>query len=262
MRLRWPSAVAAAAEWDNLGRVVNWRAAFIWITVAAVVGAFFSQVFDWEWVRNGILIAWVVLVLLVMMTRGMRWTSALIFASGLALLGAMVSQLEGSSAGRSWFLLAWAVSLLPVAISLFSHPMRSPAWGVFVGFWGVVGALWLIVIQILAVTGLVSGGQAYALPAAWPLGLLGIWFLVASILGFGGEGFPRLVDLLGVLAGAGLLAISISTWTYASADVTREAGLYAAVTYILWAIGLGWVFWGTQHVTHRFRGRATERAVV
>ena len=238
------------------------RSALIWTTVGAAVSAFVSQLLGWEWVRNGIFIAYVVLVLLLMMTRGMRWTSFLTFLSAASLLGAVIAQLAGWIDVRAWFLLAWAVLVLPVAIGLFSHPMRAPSWGVFVGFWGVVGALWLIVIQILAVTGLVSSGQAYALPAAWPLGLLGIWFLVASILGFGGEGFPRLVDLLGVLAGAGLLAISISTWTYASADVTRAAGLYAAVTYILWAIGLGWVFWGTQHVTHRFRGRATERAAV
>ena len=238
---------------------MNWRGAFIWITVAAVVGAFFSQVFDWEWVRNGILIAWVVLVLLVMMTRGMRWTSALIFASGLALLGAMVSQLEGSSAWRSWFLLAWAVSLLPVAISLFSHPMRSPAWGVFVGFWGVVGALWLIVVQILDVAGALSG-DAYHAWAAWPLGLLGIWLVVASGLGFGAERFPRWVDGLGLVAGTGLLAITLSTWIDSSGATARTAGIVAAVAYILWAAGYGWVMWGAQDVTHRFRGLAAQRA--
>ena len=237
------------------------RSALIWTTVAVVVSAFVSQLLGWEWVRNGILIAYVVLVLLLMMTRGMRWTSFLTFLSAASLLGSVIAQLVGWTDVRAWFLLAWAVLVLPVAIGLASHPMRAPSWGVFVGFWGVVGALWLIVIQILAVTGLVSGG-ATLLPAAWPLALLGIWFLVASILGFGGEGFPRLVDLLGVLAGAGLLAISIATWTYASSDVMRAAGLFAAVAYILWAIGLGWVFWGTQHVTHRFAGRATERATV
>lgn len=239
---------------------MNWRTAFIWITVAAAVGAILSQVFDWEWVRNGILIAWVVLGLLVAMTHGMRWTSALTFGSAVALLGAMASELGGLPSGRGWFLLAWAVLLLPVTISLFSHPMRAPAWGLFVGFWGVVAANWLIVLQILNVADVLSG-EAYRGWAAWPLAVLGIWLLVASGLGFGAERFPRWVDGLGLLAGAGLLAISLATWIDPSGATARTAGVVAAIAYILWAAGLGWVTWGAQDVTHRFRGLAIERAV-
>jgi hypothetical protein len=239
--------------------VVRWGATFNWITVAAFVAALVSQLLGWEAVRTGIVIAWVVLVFLVLMSRGMRGTSILTYLSAAALLGAAVGQLAGWSFVRGWFLLAWAVLLMPVAIGLFSHPMRVPAWGLFVGFWGVVGILWLIVVQILAVAGLLSG-EAYREWAAWPLAVLGIWFLVASGLGFGAERFPRWVDLLGLLTGGGLLAISVSTWIGASSDAVRAVGLVAAVAYCLWAIGLGWVFWGTQDVTHRFRGLATGRA--
>lgn len=139
---------------------MRWSTAFIWITVAALVAAFMSQLLGWQAVRSGILIAWVVLVLPVVMTRGMRWTSVLTYLSAASLLGAVISQLAGWPSVRDWFLLAWSVLLLPVAIGLFSHPMRGPAWGLFVGFWGVVGALLLIVLQILAVAGLLSG-EAY-----------------------------------------------------------------------------------------------------
>jgi hypothetical protein len=217
----------------------------------------FSQLLGWEAVRSGILIAWAFLVVLVAMTRGMQWTSGLTYLSAASLLGAVISQLAGWPSVRAWCLLAWAVLLLPVAIGLFSHPMRGPAWGLFVGFWGVVGALWLIVLQILAVADLL-GGEAYGGWAAWPLALLGIWLLVASSLGFGAERFPRWVDGLGLLAGAGLLAISVSRWIDASGEVTSAVGLFAAIAYCLWAIGLGWVLWGTQHVTHRFRGLSVE----
>ena len=134
--------------------------AFIWTTVAALVAAIFAELLGWHAVRTAIIVAWVVVLLLVVMTRGMRWTSALAFLSALALLGAIVSQAEGFTEVRAWFLLAWAILLLPVAISLMSHPMRGPAWGLFVGFWGVVGALWLIVLQALAVAGWL-GGDAY-----------------------------------------------------------------------------------------------------
>ncbi len=227
--------------------------AFIWISVAALVAAFLSQVFGWEAVRNGILIAYVVFVLVVLMTRGMRWTSILTHLSAASLLGAVISQLAGWPSARGWFLLAWAVLLLPVAIGLFSHPMRGPAWGLFVGFWGVLGVLWLIVLQILAVAGLLDG-EAYRGWTAWPLALVGIWLLVASSLGFGAERFPRLVDGLGLLAGAGLLAISVSAWAFASDVATNAAGLFAAITYCLWAIGLGWLLWGTKDLTHQFLG--------
>src|SRR5260370_3145409 len=90
--------------------------------------------------------------------------------------------------------------------------------------------------------------------------MVGIWFLVACGLGFGAERFPRWVDLLGLLAGAGLVAISVSTWIGASTDAVRVVGLFAAVVYGLWAIGLGWVFWVTLDVTHGFRGLAFGRA--
>jgi len=240
---------------------VRWSVAFIWVTVAAFVAAVFSQLLGWEAVRDGILIAWTVLLLLVAMTRGMRWTSFLTYLSAASLLGAVISQLAGQPDVRGWFLLAWAVFLLPVAIGLaFCHKMRVPALGLFVGFWGAVGALWLIVIQILAVIGMLSGA-AYTGGAAWPLALLGIWFLAASSLGFGADRVPRWVDFLGVLAGAGLLAISISTWTGASEVVTRPVGLFAAIAYCLWAIGLGRVLWGTQDVSHQFRGLTPQQSV-
>jgi hypothetical protein len=238
---------------------VRWGNAIFWISVAALTGAILSQVFGWEALRDAILIAWVVFVLLVVVTRGMRWTSLLTFLSVAALVGAVISQLAGSMSVRGWFLLAWAILLLPVAIALFSHPMRWPSWGLFAGFWGVVGVLWLIVLQVLTVTG-VLGGDALTEWTAWPLVLVGIWIVVASGLGFGGERFPTWVDGLGVLTGVGLLAISVSTWFDASDDATRAAGLFAAVAYVLWAIGLGWVLWGAQDVTHRFRGLSVERA--
>jgi hypothetical protein len=186
----------------------------------------------------------------------MRWTSALTYLSAVALVGAAISQLAGWTTVRGWLLLAWAVLLLPVAIGLFRHPMRVPAWGVFVGFWGAVGVLWLIVVQIFAVAGSLNG-EVYREWAAWPLAVVGIWFLVASGLGFGAERFPRWVDLLGLLAGAGLVAISVSTWIGAPADAVRAVGLFAAVAYSLWAIGLGWVFWGTN-VIRRPAGIATQ----
>ncbi len=139
---------------------MRWGATFNWISVAAFVAALVSQLLGWEAVRTGILIAWVVLVFLLVMSRGMRGTSILTYLSAAALLGAAISQLAGLPSVRGWFLLAWAALLLPVALGLFSHPMRTPSWGVFAGFWGVVGVLWLIVVQIAAVTGSLSG-QAY-----------------------------------------------------------------------------------------------------
>ena len=238
---------------------MRWGNAFFWISVAAFVAAIFSQIFGWEVLRDAVLIAWLVFVLLVAMTRGMRWTSLLTFLSVAALVGAVISQLAGEQSLRAWFLLAWAVLLLPVAIALFSHPMRGPSWGLFVGFWGAVGALWLIVLQIFAVTGAL-GGEALAGWTAWPLALVGLWLVVASGLGFGAERFPRWLDSLGLFAGAGLLAISISTWIDVSDDAKRAAGLFAAVAYVLWASGLGWVLWGAQDVTHRFRGIPVEGA--
>jgi len=119
--------------------------------------------------------------------------------------------------------------------------MRWPAWGVFVGFWGGVGAVVLIVVQVFALWDVLHG-PAYGAWSAWPLAMVGLWILVASGLGYGGEGFPRVVDGLGILTGAGLLAISIGTWA-SGADAARVAAGVTVPAYCLWAFGLGTVFW-------------------
>lgn len=231
---------------------------FIWITVAAFVASFFSQLLGWEVVRSVVLVAWLVFVLVLVWARGMRGASVLTLLSVASLAGAVVSQYAGFSSVRGWFLLAWAGLLLPVATGLFSHPMRTPAWGLFLGFWGVVGVLWLIVLQVLVVAGLL-GGEITSGWAGWPLALIGIWFLIVSGLGFGAERFPRWLDTLGLLAGAGLLTMGVSIWL-GEPELTRQAGLFAAIAYSLWAIGLGWVFWRSRYLAHGFRGMSTDRA--
>ena len=182
----------------------------------------------------------------------MRRTSFLTFLSIVALVGAVISQGEGWTEVRGWFLLAWAVLLLPVSIGLFGHPMRTPALGLFVGVWGTLAVVTLIVLQALAIAGVLAAGWT-----AWPLAVVGIWMVVAAILGFGAQPFPPLVDLLGVLAGAGFIAIGVATVADDSA-VLRAAGVAAAVAYALWAAGLGWVFWSMQSALRTFRGMAVE----
>jgi len=182
----------------------------------------------------------------------MRWTSFFTYLSIVALASAVISQAFGWTGGRGWFLLVWAVLLLPVSIGLFSHPMRAPAWGVFVGFWGTLAVVFLIVLQALAVADVLEGGWT-----AWPLIVIGIWIVIASALGFGAEPFPTFVDVLGVLAGASLIAIGVATLV-GDAALLRAAGFAAAVAYVLWAAVLGWVFWSMQRASHRFRGVAVE----
>jgi len=233
---------------------MSWTYGFIWTAVGALVAALVAFLLGWDGLAIGILSVWVAFVLLVVMTRGMRWTSALTYLSAVALLAAVGAQLAGVESIRNWFLLGWAVLLLPTVIGLFSHPMRTPAWGLFVGFWGGVGVVWLIVLQIFVVSGVLAG-HVYAEWAAWPLALVGIWLGVAACLGLGCKEFPRWVDGLGVLAGLGLIAISVSTWIGASGEVTRAAGLVAAIAYIAWAVAFARMLWGTTEVTHRFMGR-------
>src|SRR5712692_3780418 len=186
----------------------------------------------------------------------MRWTSVFTYGSAVALLAALISQLLGWSAARAWFLLIWAVLLLPVVIGLFRHPMRWPAWGVFVGFWGGVGVVFLIVVQLFALWDVLHG-PAYGAWSAWPLAMVGLWILVASGLGYGGEGFPRVVDGLGILTGVGMLAISIGTWA-SGADAARVAAVVTVPAFCLWASGLGIVFWGlAPRSTLRSRAQAS-----
>src|SRR5437773_7265144 len=171
----------------------------------------------------------------------LRWSGALAIVSAFALLGSLLSQYAGWVEGRDGLLLLWTVSLLAVAITLFTHPMRGPAWGLFVGFWGTVAVIWLIVIQALAVIGLLHG-SAYTGWVAWPLAIIGVWILVASATGFGESPFGRVVDVLGLLTGAGLGSISIATW-WGADDLAKTIAAGAALAYCLWTVGLGWALW-------------------
>jgi len=183
----------------------------------------------------------------------MRRTSVLTYLSILALVGAVISEAAGWSGGRDWLALVWAVLMLPVSIGLFAHPMRAPALGLFVGVWGTVAVLVLIVLQALAIAEVLSAGWT-----AWPLAVIGIWFVVASSLGFGAHPFPAFVDVLGLLTGAGFIALAAATIA-GGAALPKAAGVVAGVAYVLWAAGLGWVFWSMPSTLRAFRGMAVER---
>src|SRR5438093_35711 len=86
---------------------------------------------------------------------------------------------------------------------------------------------WLLVISIVL---------------ALPLAIIGVWILVASATGFGESPFGRVVDVLGLLTGAGLGCISIATW-WGAEDLAKTIAAGAAVAYCLWATGLGWALW-------------------
>jgi hypothetical protein len=182
----------------------------------------------------------------------MRRTSSFTYLSILALVAAVVSEAVGWTEVRVWLLLVWAVLLFPVSIGLLGHPMRTPALGLFVGAWGTLAIVVLIVLQALAIAGVLGAEWT-----AWPLEVVGIWFIVASLLGFGAPPFPPVIDFLGVLAGAGFIAIG-GAIAADDAAVLRAAGLVAAVAYVLWAAGLGWVFWSMQSPWRSFRGMAVE----
>jgi len=223
---------------------MRWTGVFAYLSAAVVAILLLSRWLDWT---GWLLVISIVLALPVVVGLAsrwghpFRWSSVLAVISAIALLGSLVSEYAGWIEGRNWLLLLWTVLLLAVSIALFSHPMRGPAWGLFVGFWGTVAVIWLIVIQALAVIGLLHG-SAYTGWVAWPLAIIGVWILVASATGFGESPFGRVVDVLGLLTGAGLGSISIATW-WGADDLAKTIAAGAAVAYCLWATGLGWALW-------------------
>src|SRR5437762_5041153 len=234
---------------------MRWTGVFVYLSAAVVATVLLSQWLGWTgWllVISIILALPVVAVLARSWWQPLRWSSALAVMSAVALLGSLVSELALWIDARNGLLLLWAVLLLAVAITLFSHPMRGPAWGLFVGFWGTVAVIWLVVLQTLAVTGLLQG-SAYSAWVAWPLAIIGLWILVASATGFGESPFGRVVDILGLLTGAGLVAIRIATWAGAE-DLSRTIAAGAAIAYCLWTASLGWALWTHERPRQAIRG--------
>jgi len=223
---------------------MRWTGVFAYLAAAVVAILLLSRWLGWT---GWLLVISIVLALPVVVGLAsrwghpFRWSSVLAVLSAIALLGSLVSEYAGWIEGRNWLLLLWTVLLLAVSIALFSHPMRGPAWGLFVGFWGTVAVIWLIVLQALAVGGVLRA-SAYSEWVAWPLAIIGLWILVASATGFGESPFGRVVDVLGLLTGVGLVSVSIATWSGAE-DLSKTIAAGAAVAYCLWCAGLGWALW-------------------
>src|SRR2546425_3126594 len=220
---------------------MRWTGLFMYLSVVAVLTLYFHSLAGWAW--------WVTLLFIVLLVppalvigfitrHEVRWSTVLSYLSVAALLGAVAAQVAGSTTARDWCLLVWSVLLLAVAIGLSSHPMRGPAWGVFVGFWGVVGVLWLIVIQALAVAGVLEGAS-YTGWSSWPLALIGIWFLVASATGYGARPFGPSVDSLALGAGSAMIPTAAPPWR-GLADVRGSAGCLAAPGSTAGGRGFGW----------------------
>lgn len=216
---------------------------FVYISLVAIAIAALTLIFGWS--------SWLLAILIILLIPAacglgvafrhrVPWSTTLSYLSAISLVAAVASQFSGSTAVRSWLLMVWAVLLLAVAIKLFAHPMRTPAWGLFVGFWGVVGVLWLIVIQLMNLIGVLAGG-AYAGWAALPIGVIGVWFAVASATGYGAEPFGAAVDSLGILTGLLFIGVTLATWTGAP-DVRLALLVVSAVAYAIWIGGLGRAF--------------------
>src|SRR5881392_377651 len=226
---------------------MRWTGVFGYLSAAVVATVLLGQWLGWT---GWLLIVSIVLALPVVAVlarswwKPLRWSSVLAVISALALLGSLVSELALWIDARNGLLLLWAVLLLAVAITLFTHPMRGPAWGLFVGFWGSVAVIWLIMLQALAFAGSLYG-SAYSEWVAWPLAIIGVWIVVASTTGFGEPPFGRVVDALGLVTGAGLVSISIATWSNAD-DLSKTIAAGAAIAYCLWSVGLAWALWRYQ----------------
>lgn len=237
---------------------MRWTGVFAYLSAAVVATLLLSVWLGWT---GWLLVISIVLALPVVIGMAsswghpLRWSSALALTSAVVLLVSLVSEYASWFDVRNSFLLIWTVLLLAVSITLFSHPMRGPAWGLFVGFWGTVAVIWLIVLQALAASGLLYGA-AYRGWAAWPLAIIGIWILVASATGFGESPFGRAVDALGLLTGAALVSISIATWS-GTGDVAKTIAAGAAVAYCFWAASLGWALWRHQRLAQIIRSVAS-----
>lgn len=218
---------------------MRWTVTFVYLALVAIAIAALTLIFGW----SGWLLA-ILIVLLIPAALGLGivfrhqvpWTTTLAFLSAVSLIGAVVSQYRGLTTVRGWLLLLWTVLLLAVAIRLLAHPMRKPAWGLFVGFWGVVGVLWLIVIQLFNLIGILNGG-AYAGWAAWPIGFIGVWFVVASATGYGAEHFGAGCDSLGILTGVLFFGVTLATWIGAT-DVRLALLVVSAAAYAVWMGGI------------------------
>jgi hypothetical protein len=174
-----------------------------------------------------------------------RWTSAFVYLSAAVLVAAVVGELASwQAAVEQWLLLAWTVLLLPLTAALFRHPMRWPAWGLFLGFWGAVSVLTLIVLQSLAVAAVLQQ-PSRTFAESFPLAVLGLWVLVTSLLG----GAPAVeasvsapVAGVGAVAGVALIVASAIAWAGGGAP-ERPAFLVAAVAYVVWTAGLSGELW-------------------
>jgi len=239
---------------------MRWTVTFIYLALVAIAIAALTLIFGWSNWLLAILIVLLIpaaIAIGVMFRHRVPWSTTLSYLSAICLVAAVASQYGGLTSTRSWLLMIWTVLLLAVSIRLFAHPMRKPAWGLFVGFWGTVGVLWLVVIQLFNLTGVLDGGW-YAGWAAWPIGFIGVWFVVASATGYGAEPFGSAVDLLGIVTGLLFFAVTVATWTSMN-DLRLALLVVAAVAYAIWIGGLGRAFLELERGPQTMRGSRSPR---
>jgi hypothetical protein len=174
-----------------------------------------------------------------------RRTAVLVYASALLLVVAVIGRVfDWAALPEQWALFLWTVSLAPVGAVLLRHPMRRPALGLFVAFWGALAVLTLIVLQAIALTGRLGSAQTVA--ESWPLAVFGLWVLSACAFGFSlgdePDGVPAPVDGLGIVAGGLLILASATVWT-SSATAVRPTFLAAACAYVLWTVAATSSIW-------------------
>lgn len=175
----------------------------------------------------------------------MRWSSVFSYLSAGVLVAGVVGKLAGwPSASVEWLLLAWAILLIPVGLVLFRHPMRKPAWGLFLGFWGFLAVITLVVLQYLAVADVLrEPSRTFA--ESWPIGVFALWLAVTSLLGRPDGAETELsgpVTWLGAITGAALLAGAIAGIAQVHGAI-GPAFFVGAVAYVLWAAALSGEIW-------------------
>jgi uncharacterized protein DUF4386 len=176
--------------------------------------------------------------------------AAILSAATTVLMVAAAILTETLHLGNTFAVLVMASMTLMATVALGLHLIlrsQRPALSLAAATVGILGMLLTVLVHALKIAGILTVEQFNALGEGIGPGAIGLWLLVANFLALRGCRFPRVLTVLGLIAGAGYLASGLGallggpqTLTEGPQNALSSIGpLGIFLVYPVWAGWLG-----------------------
>jgi Domain of unknown function (DUF4386) len=176
--------------------------------------------------------------------------AAILSAAATVLMVAAAVLTDALHLGNTFAFLLMALMALMIVVALGLHLIlrsAAPAVSLAAVAIGILGMLLTVIVHALQIAGALTVDQFNAAGEGMAPGAIGLWLLIGNYLALRGGRFPRVLTVLGLIAGAGYLASGLGallggpqTLTEGPQNALSSIGpLGIFLVYPVWAGWLG-----------------------